>query len=256
MIWFGFCISERFLVLAKIMRVHWVGLDVGKTTLNPISIRIVSECFSVSNTHLQPGMHTSVATEINAEHGSSRRSGSRMFIGGCFPRSLPSPDFPALYSALLRHVKPSSYELAEDPRPHSNAPMNSPESSDRPRKRRAINACASCRSSKVKCDGKRPCQRCLRNETPCQYHDSVRDDNTQRIEKLEAEIQSLRAQVSNTNGATGATERMHTQTTSPNEVRGGSRRCNVIDAGLASWEQASFWFRRHELRILTQVTSF
>jgi hypothetical protein len=198
----------------------------------------------------------SVATETNVEHDSGRSSGSRVFIGGCFPRSLPSPDFPALYSALLHHVKPPSYELAEDPRPHSNAPMNSPESSDRPRKRRAINACASCRLSKVKCDGKRPCQRCIRNETPCQYHDSVKDDNTQRIEKLEAEIQSLRALVNNTHGATGVAGRMHTQTTSPNELRACSRRLNVIDAGLASWEQASFWFRGHELCILASITLF
>jgi hypothetical protein len=123
--------------------------------------------------------------------------------------------------------------------------MNSPESSDRPRKRRAINACASCRSSKVKCDGKRPCQRCVRNETSCQYHDAAKDENTQRIERLEAEIELLRAQVDDTRGAVSAAEPMHTRTTSLDAIRNCTRRCNIIEAGLVSWEQASFWFRRH-----------
>lgn len=65
---------------------------------------------------------------------------------------------------------------------------------ERPRKRRAINACVNCRSSKVRCDGIRPsCQRCLRNNAHCQYYDAVKDPNTLRIETLEAEVFNLRA---------------------------------------------------------------
>lgn len=64
---------------------------------------------------------------------------------------------------------------------------------ERPRKRRAINACTGCRTSKVKCDGKRPaCQRCIRNETECQYHDAVKDSTVLRIEHLEGEVAALR----------------------------------------------------------------
>ncbi|KAF2702978.1 hypothetical protein K504DRAFT_485987 [Pleomassaria siparia CBS 279.74] len=66
--------------------------------------------------------------------------------------------------------------------------------SQQPRKRRAINACVSCRVSKVKCDGQRPaCQRCIKNEAHCQYHDAVKDPTTLRIENLEEEVNILRA---------------------------------------------------------------
>jgi hypothetical protein len=67
-----------------------------------------------------------------------------------------------------------------------------PPASPRPRKRRAINACVSCRTSKVRCDGNRPCQRCDRNGTSCQYHDAVKDENVLRIEKLEGEVAMIR----------------------------------------------------------------
>jgi hypothetical protein len=64
--------------------------------------------------------------------------------------------------------------------------------SPRPRKRRAINACVSCRASKVRCDGNRPCQRCDRNSATCQYFDAVKDENVLRIERLEKEVAALR----------------------------------------------------------------
>lgn len=67
--------------------------------------------------------------------------------------------------------------------------------SPRPRKRRAINACVSCRTSKVRCDGNRPCQRCERNSASCQYFDAVKDENVLRIEKLEADVAALREQL-------------------------------------------------------------
>lgn len=70
--------------------------------------------------------------------------------------------------------------------------METSTSQERPRKRRAINACVNCRTSKVRCDGKSPCQRCERNDTVCQYHDAARDDNILRIDKLEAEVAALR----------------------------------------------------------------
>jgi len=67
-----------------------------------------------------------------------------------------------------------------------------PPVSPRPRKRRAINACVNCRTSKVRCDGNRPCQRCERNSATCQYYDAVKDENVLRIEKLEEEVMQIR----------------------------------------------------------------
>ncbi|PVH98088.1 hypothetical protein DM02DRAFT_673627 [Periconia macrospinosa] len=70
------------------------------------------------------------------------------------------------------------------------------------RKRRAINACGGCRASKVRCDGQRPCARCTRNNTTCRYLEngsSTKDivtATTLRLEKLEAEVESLRNIVS------------------------------------------------------------
>ncbi|CAI6337590.1 unnamed protein product [Periconia digitata] len=70
------------------------------------------------------------------------------------------------------------------------------------RKRRAINACGLCRASKVRCDGQRPCARCTRNNTVCRYLDNGKDATTAlRLEKLEAEVESLRRQVSLANTA-------------------------------------------------------
>ena len=78
---------------------------------------------------------------------------------------------------------------------HSTA-MNSPASAERPRKRRAINACIACRSSKVRCDGRQPCERCDRNDAECHYRDaSSKDPNTSRIERLEDQIAELQTQL-------------------------------------------------------------
>ncbi|KAF2650537.1 C6 zinc finger domain-containing protein [Lophiostoma macrostomum CBS 122681] len=69
--------------------------------------------------------------------------------------------------------------------------MDSTPPSERPRKRRAINACVACRTSKVRCDGNRPCQRCERNDAVCQYSDIAKDEAAARIEKLETEVAAL-----------------------------------------------------------------
>ncbi|RMZ67859.1 FAD-binding domain [Pyrenophora seminiperda CCB06] len=82
----------------------------------------------------------------------------------------------------------------EDKPTLNELPMD-PHASPRPRKRRAINACVNCRTSKVRCDGNRPCQRCDRNGAACQYFDAVKDENVLRIEKLEAEVAILRDQM-------------------------------------------------------------
>ncbi|KAF2015165.1 hypothetical protein BU24DRAFT_442242 [Aaosphaeria arxii CBS 175.79] len=70
--------------------------------------------------------------------------------------------------------------------------MDASVSPERPRKRRAINACTTCRASKVRCDGSRPCQRCARNNTDCVYYDGAKDPTLMRVEKLEAEVNALK----------------------------------------------------------------
>lgn len=95
---------------------------------------------------------------------------------------------------------------------HSTA-MNSPGSAERPRKRRAINACIACRSSKVRCDGRQPCERCDRNDAECHYRDaSSKDPNTSRIERLENQIAELQTQLRTIQQSTEAPQLATTRT--------------------------------------------
>ena len=119
--------------------------------------------------------------------------------------------------------------------------------SERPRKRRAINACVSCRTSKVRCDGKRPCHRCERNDAICQYHDAVRhdDEGTLRIDRLEAAVAALRHEMSQFEGPQEAAPlRIHVPMSSG---RSGERTAcsNAVDVGLFTWSQATLWFSRY-----------
>lgn len=91
--------------------------------------------------------------------------------------------------------------------------MNSPASAERPRKRRAINACIACRSSKVRCDGGQPCERCDRNDAECHYRDaSSKDPNTSRIERLENQIAELQTQLRTIQQSTEAPQLATTRT--------------------------------------------
>ncbi|KAL6704878.1 hypothetical protein ACN47E_007561 [Coniothyrium glycines] len=114
--------------------------------------------------------------------------------------------------------------------------------SSQPRKRRAINACVNCRTSKVRCDGNRPCQRCEKNSASCQYFDAVQDESIIRIEKLERNLHDLRQEL-NTHRAEVSTE-SRTSVLVPlalNEER-TTRSLNAIEASLISWDQATAWF--------------
>lgn len=120
-----------------------------------------------------------------------------------------------------------------------------PRLEERPRKRRAINACLSCRASKVRCDGKRPCARCDRNDTACTYHDAARDENVLRIEKLEADMAALQDEMNRINIGQGQTRaKPGVLSGLPGPGRQGSTAPNVVDAGLVTWEQAAMWFER------------
>jgi hypothetical protein len=143
------------------------------------------------------------------------------------------PDFPTICG--------SSWSLDVFKRFRAIFPMDHTISSQRPRKRRAINACVTCRTSKVRCDGKRPCQRCDRNDAVCQYHEVVRDENILRIERLEAEVASLRHEMNN---ISDHQDLVPTQVSSSNHAE-RHMSSNAIDTGLITWDQAVSWYQRY-----------
>ena len=115
---------------------------------------------------------------------------------------------------------------------------------EQPRKRRAINACVSCRSAKVRCDGNRPCFRCDRNKSACIYHDAVKDENVLRIEQLETTVIALQNEISSIGNRCSAThfELAPTPSLSSHHRQGGTT--SAVDAGVISWDQAVLWFER------------
>ena len=136
-----------------------------------------------------------------------------------------------------------------------NIVMHSPTISERPRKRRAINACISCRSSKVRCDGKQPCERCDRNDAVCQYHNAAgRDPNTLRIEILEAEVARLQHQIKSTEQISQTQRHLNiTQHSTRREFmqRGGMISpqthiiSNAVERGLVAYDEAFAYFTRY-----------
>jgi hypothetical protein len=129
--------------------------------------------------------------------------------------------------------------------------MMSQTSTDRPRKRRAINACIACRLSKVRCDGRQPCARCDRNDADCQYHAAGKDLNTIRIEKLEAEVTQLRIQLDNvdlqvtTNSSSDTTQSstgrnlIQPSSSTNTQTRIGT---NAVIKGIVAYDDAFAWF--------------
>lgn len=125
----------------------------------------------------------------------------------------------------------------------------------------------------MRCDGARPCQRCARNDTDCRYFDAVRDGNELRIERLEAEIEDLKAalhvtQMSEHSAANalampqqspsvaapvGYGSEMHESPHDHRSVVGSvgepqwkqpSMEANAVQAGLVTWAQATCWYQR------------
>ncbi|KAJ4985515.1 hypothetical protein SVAN01_08986 [Stagonosporopsis vannaccii] len=128
--------------------------------------------------------------------------------------------------------------------------MSPPTPVERTRKRRAINACVACRSSKVRCDGKQPCERCDRNDAVCQYRDgSGKDPNTVRIENLEAEVTRLQRQVNNNQQAPTTLPREAARidpasnfTQTRDVLNIWPEESNAVDKGIVSYENAFTWF--------------
>lgn len=77
------------------------------------------------------------------------------------------------------------------------------------RRRRDMRACASCRRSKVKCDGDRPCKRCANINAECTYHEVTVDPMVERMAALESQLQSLQSkidQLENPNQSSGVVD--------------------------------------------------
>ncbi|UPX21088.1 uncharacterized protein EKO05_0011292 [Ascochyta rabiei] len=125
-------------------------------------------------------------------------------------------------------------------------------SGERLRKRRAINACISCRSSKVRCDGKQPCKRCDRNDARCQYHDAAgKDPNTLRIEKLELEVARLQNQLREQEARSASPlETIHSRATRDLVQTGAladvhpQSGSNAFQKGFVTYDKACAYFRR------------
>ncbi|KAK2755732.1 hypothetical protein FQN54_005882 [Arachnomyces sp. PD_36] len=62
-------------------------------------------------------------------------------------------------------------------------------------KKRIPKACSSCRQSKVKCDGQRPCSRCGTLGKECIFFQVPKDPIAERFENLELEVQRLNEQL-------------------------------------------------------------
>jgi hypothetical protein len=162
-----------------------------------------------------------------------------------------APHAARLISAIQKPGLPQSkwkLEGCDSFRP--KLPMDQSTSSERPRKRRAINACVNCRTSKVRCDGKLPCQRCERNDTACRFHDGVRDENVLRIEKLEAEVSELRRKMNNI--STPENQAL-TSTIYPRHIDGSNGTRNATEDGTTTCEQAALWFQRYWLFLANVV---
>lgn len=139
-------------------------------------------------------------------------------------------------SAYLRSA--AYLACSHHPRFRAKLPMD-----QRPRKRRAINACANCRTSKVRCDGSRPCDRCNRNGTPCIYHDAANDEIKVRVERLEREVAALRGRPNESPpSATPIETIMHPVTRI--HMRERSAVSSSVDAGIITHDQATLWFQR------------
>jgi hypothetical protein len=81
----------------------------------------------------------------------------------------------------------------------------------------------------------------------CQYHEAVRDENVLRIEKLEAEVASLRNEMNNISNheAVTSTSIFSCQISERNKVS------SATEAGLITWEQAASWFQRYRAFLVT-----
>jgi Fungal Zn(2)-Cys(6) binuclear cluster domain len=76
----------------------------------------------------------------------------------------------------------------------SDLPNHAPEATSGIK--RIPKACGSCRQSKVRCDGQKPCARCENLKKECNYIERPKDATEDRFERLELEVMNLKDQVS------------------------------------------------------------
>ncbi|PTU23658.1 hypothetical protein P175DRAFT_0468353 [Aspergillus ochraceoroseus IBT 24754] len=64
--------------------------------------------------------------------------------------------------------------------------------------KRIPKACSTCRQSKVKCDGKRPCTRCEKLKKQCTFFKTPKDPVMERLKVVESEVHRLQEQLNDT----------------------------------------------------------
>ncbi|XHG05363.1 hypothetical protein AWENTII_008592 [Aspergillus wentii] len=127
-------------------------------------------------------------------------------------------------------------------------------------KRRIPKACSSCRQSKVKCDGSRPCTRCNKLKRQCVFFEAPKDPTVERLENVESEVRLLREQLddirqlllhrpqSTMDEATFQTQQHQTYsasayTSSPSQVGSNPTTVPTIVAAVPSTSPSGFQFR-------------
>ncbi|KAK4508682.1 hypothetical protein PRZ48_002421 [Zasmidium cellare] len=68
------------------------------------------------------------------------------------------------------------------------------------KKRRIPKACASCRRSKLRCDEKRPCSRCVSTGNACVYFERPKDPTEERFEKIENALSGIQERLNVSHG--------------------------------------------------------
>jgi len=223
------------------------SLDIGWSSC---SERMLPKLSWLRMTRLQPCWTLKTVMCVLKGRRIRAKPGAKMLICRVLVTSARLDSSPHSFRPFLRSPKTRfspricgsscSLDISTHLRPKFPNKMDDSTSIQRPRKRRAINACVNCRTSKVRCDGNRPCQRCQRNDADCQYYEVVQDEKVLRIERLEAEVASLRHEMTNFSNQ----QSLIPASVAPRYHAERHTSSDAINAGLITWEQARSWYQR------------
>ncbi|KAK3067613.1 hypothetical protein LTR53_015420 [Teratosphaeriaceae sp. CCFEE 6253] len=112
-----------------------------------------------------------------------------------------------------------------------------------PRKKRRIpKACSACRRSKVRCDEKRPCTRCVQSATTCTWHEKLEVSVDERLERVEHAVWAL-ILPTGTSAGTDALAQRKASVESCGACQTREPLCrDVVSSGSVSEGEAEAWF--------------